>query len=142
MATSLSDIKNMNFGKNSSRFLTHFVASQILGQVEDFCIRHGVRVKRKSQTYTSQRCSKCGWVRKSNRKGKLFKCTSCGFACDADLNAAINLTFDLPAISKAERLLKKNLKGFFWLPLGQPNESISQESIVPGTIKLKKSYSS
>jgi len=138
----IEDIKNINFGKNSGRFLSHFVAAQILDKVEDLCVRHGVRVERRNQTYTSQRCSVCGWVRKSNREGKRFRCASCGFACDADLNAAVNLTFCLPATSKAERLSRKNLKGFFWLPLGHPNGSISQEPIVPGTIKLENSYSS
>ena len=110
----IEDIKNMGFGKNSGRFLNHFVSAQILDKIENLCVKLGVQVKRKSQTYTSQRCSMCGWVRKSNRKGKQFKCTSCGFACDADLNASINISLDLPAISKEERLSKKNRKGFFW----------------------------
>jgi putative transposase len=41
--------------------------------------------------YTSQMCSECGHVEKGNRKEDKFKCLSCGFSTDADLNAAINI---------------------------------------------------
>lgn len=42
--------------------------------------------------YTSQTCSKCGHVAKSNRKSQsVFKCKSCGYELNADLNAAVNI---------------------------------------------------
>lgn len=41
--------------------------------------------------YTSQTCSKCGFQHKANRTGKTFKCKSCGFQLDADLNASRNI---------------------------------------------------
>ena len=41
--------------------------------------------------YTSQRCNSCGAIDKESRKGKKYKCTSCGFEIDADLNAAKNI---------------------------------------------------
>lgn len=42
--------------------------------------------------YTSQRCSKCGHIKKSNRKNQsIFKCRLCGFQHNADLNAAKNI---------------------------------------------------
>jgi len=40
---------------------------------------------------TSRRCSECGHVEKSNRKGKNFKCRRCGKQLDADLNASRNI---------------------------------------------------
>ena len=41
--------------------------------------------------YTSQRCSKCGFVDKQNRHGLGFRCGNCGFSLNADLNASRNI---------------------------------------------------
>ena len=41
--------------------------------------------------YTSQKCSHCGHTHPDNRERKSFKCCVCGFAADADLNAALNI---------------------------------------------------
>lgn len=41
--------------------------------------------------YTSQTCPRCGNVDKGNRDGVLFRCTSCGYEANADLNASINI---------------------------------------------------
>ena len=42
--------------------------------------------------YTSQTCSECGHVDKENRKTQQrFLCVSCGFASNADTNAAMNI---------------------------------------------------
>jgi len=42
--------------------------------------------------YTSQTCSECGHTDKENRKTQArFLCVSCGFASNADTNAAINI---------------------------------------------------
>jgi putative transposase len=40
--------------------------------------------------YTSP-CSRCGFKKKENRSGRTFKCKSCGFQIDADLNASRNI---------------------------------------------------
>jgi transposase len=129
----LEDVKNLRYGKNSSRYLSHFVYTQIFDKLESFSFEQGVLVQKKSPTYTSQRCSKCGWVRKRNRNGKLFKCEKCGFVCDSDLNASINLSFDLPCVSKAERLLHKNRQGFYL-------HAIDQKPIVSDAQQAKDSY--
>jgi len=41
--------------------------------------------------HTSQKCSRCGYIDKSNRKGSIFKCKNCGFELNADLNASRNI---------------------------------------------------
>lgn len=42
--------------------------------------------------YTSLRCSACGWIDKNSRKSQAeFVCSSCGFNCNADTNAATNV---------------------------------------------------
>ena len=50
------------------------------------------RVEKVSPAFTSQRCSACGQVDRSSRESQArFRCTACGFACHADVNAAINI---------------------------------------------------
>jgi putative transposase len=50
------------------------------------------RVRKINPAYTSQRCSACRHVDKESRKNQAdFLCTTCGFACNADTNAAINI---------------------------------------------------
>jgi putative transposase len=50
------------------------------------------RVEKISPAFTSQRCSACGQVdRKSRESQAVFRCTACGYACNADVNAAKNI---------------------------------------------------
>jgi putative transposase len=50
------------------------------------------RVEKVSPVFTSQRCSACGRVAAESRKSQaLFACVACGFACNADVNAARNI---------------------------------------------------
>lgn len=41
--------------------------------------------------YTSQACSRCGDIRRANRKKRLFQCTVCGYTLHSDLNASRNI---------------------------------------------------
>jgi len=125
----IENIKNLRMGKRTSRYLSAWVYPLIKGGLEDKSLRLGVQVDKICPTYTSQRCSKCGWTRKSNRRGKKFICTTCGFTCDADHNASLNISLDLPEIIKEERLLQKNKIGFYW-------NVVWQEPIVPAVQKV------
>jgi putative transposase len=50
------------------------------------------RVEKVRPAYTSQRCSACGHVAAGSRESQaMFRCTACGFACNADVNAARNI---------------------------------------------------
>lgn len=49
------------------------------------------RVETVNPAYTSQRCHQCGHVAEENRREKRFKCVSCGYAGNADINAAFNI---------------------------------------------------
>ncbi|MFE2563069.1 RNA-guided endonuclease InsQ/TnpB family protein [Streptomyces mirabilis] len=50
------------------------------------------RVEDVPAPYTSLRCSDCGWIDKNSRKSQAeFVCSSCGFTCNADINAATNV---------------------------------------------------
>jgi len=50
------------------------------------------RVEMVRAAYTSLRCSACGWVSKDSRDSQAgFCCVACGFTCNADINASINI---------------------------------------------------
>ena len=50
------------------------------------------RVEKIRPAFTSQRCSACGQVDRDSRESQaVFRCTACGFAGNADVNAAINI---------------------------------------------------
>jgi putative transposase len=50
------------------------------------------RIERVNPAYTSQRCSACGQVDGKSRESQAdFRCTACGYACNADVNAARNI---------------------------------------------------
>ena len=50
------------------------------------------RVEKVSPAFTSQRCSACGRVDPKSRESQaVFRCTACGYACHADVNAARNI---------------------------------------------------
>ena len=114
----LEKIWNIGYKSRSSKILSHWTNTIIRDKVERVCEEVGVQILHQSSTYRSQRCSECGIVRKSNRKGKVYSCKHCGFNCDADLNASLNLAIDLPEIPYNFRNLKLNRSGFFWLVSG------------------------
>ena len=50
------------------------------------------RVEKICPAFTSQRCSACGHIAVGSRESQaLFRCVACGYACNADVNAARNI---------------------------------------------------
>ena len=50
------------------------------------------RVEKVPAAFTSQCCSACGHVARGSRESQaLFRCVACGYACNADVNAARNI---------------------------------------------------
>lgn len=53
----------------------------------------GINVVKINPKFTSQRCSKCGYISKENRQTQAdFLCKKCGFGLNADWNAAKNIS--------------------------------------------------
>jgi len=129
----IENIKDMRKGKTSSRFLSHFTYPEIFDKIEAKCEELDVLVTHITPTYTSQRCSVCGWTKKANRKVKVFDCDKCGHLDDADLNAAKNIASPLRAITPNLRRKQRNRTGFYWL-------TSEQAHIVPVVQKDKIYY--
>jgi putative transposase len=74
----------------------HRHSSWSFGQLREFlsykAALAGVPLHTVDPAYTSKTCSACGHCAKANRKSQAsFVCQQCGFACNADINAAINI---------------------------------------------------
>ncbi len=132
----LEDIHGIFSGRRMSRWMKHWVYAEIAGKIKSKCEELGVQVVLHDSAYYSQRCNKCGLVRKSNRKGKDYKCR-CGNCEDADLNSAINHEETLPEIPVGVHQNKLNIKGFYWLKSGVFDLD-GQEFRVPDTNPLKE----
>lgn len=69
--------------------------SWAFGQLGDFveykANEKGVVVAYVDPRHTSQRCPICGHISKNNRHKHLFRCKSCGYTANADINAAVNI---------------------------------------------------
>ena len=116
----LENIKNIRRGKRSSRYMSHWTYTDINRKLESLCEESGVQILRVNPAYTSQRCSRCGWVSEANRNGESFKCKACSYACDADYNGSMNISFVLPAISRKRLSKHLNKKGFYLTLNGEP----------------------
>lgn len=51
----------------------------------------GILVEYVDGSYTSQTCPKCNHIARNNRHGLTFRCETCGYELNADLNAARNI---------------------------------------------------
>lgn len=91
--------------RKSERFLkTDWTYYDLQQKIESRAANFGIVVQKINPQYTSQKCSKCGHVSADNRKDQAhFKCVSCGFEMNADLNAARNIA----ALSPTDKINKK-----------------------------------
>lgn len=127
----MEDVVNINFGRRASRKMQAWTNTEIRDKLSRVAEENEVRFILQESAFRSQRCSCCGNVRKSNRKGKVYSCKRCGNTMDADLNAAKNHEIDLPDVSYSLRKSGLNKKdGFLWTPNGFFNLDGS-ELIVP-----------
>lgn len=88
----IENIKDMRRGRKCDRFRSHWPYSKIFSKITLRAEEIGVRVSKVDPRNTSRKCSSCDSVSVDNRKGKAFKCVSCGHMADADVNAAVNIS--------------------------------------------------
>jgi len=92
-AEDLKNVKKNSKGKIRKHFnnkLQRWVYPRVLEKLAMLCEEKGVELVKIPPAYTSQRCSNCGVICKSNRQGEAYKC-ACGNELDADYNAALNI---------------------------------------------------
>jgi transposase len=114
----LEKLRRVGKGKRVSRYLQSFTHKEIRTAMTKACKLSGVRLVETSNAYRSQRCSCCGFVHKSSRRGELFTCKSCKFTTNADLNAAMNHKVKLCDLPTKFDCLPNKSTGFYWNHLG------------------------
>lgn len=85
----LKGIRNRGRGKRFNSMLSNWSFYQLQTFVEYKSEKRGVLFKKVPPNYTSQLCSRCGLI--GNRVKHFFSCSSCGYSCNADLNASRNI---------------------------------------------------
>ncbi len=133
----LEQLVQMRTGNRNTPNKNRWVYTQICKKLKELCEVEGTEFSEVPNEFRSQRCSHCGFVHKSNRKGKTFKCLRCGFVADADLNAASNLEIDLFEIPFWVRSSRLNRQGFFWKPDGLFDGAGTGAPIVPRTTTIQ-----
>jgi transposase len=127
----LEKIVNIRNDKSCKNKLRHWTYTDIKSKLLSLSETEGFSLIEQDNKFRSQRCFRCSWTHKLNRKGKTFKCSDCGHEMDADLNAASNHSIELCDISH-HKVWYDHLNrssGFYWLKEGVFNHS--KEPIVP-----------
>jgi len=92
----IEDLKSVKhkskFSKKFNNKLQRWIYPKVVNKLERLCEENRILLTKVDPAYTSQKCSKCGFIHKANRCGEKFKCINCGNLMHSDLNAAINLS--------------------------------------------------
>jgi transposase len=113
----LEKISNIFYKNKTSALMNRWTNSLIERKVMQKAEEENVSIILNNPTYRSQRCSSCGLVKQSQRKGKVYSC-ACGVKLDSDLNGSMNNEIALPEIPNWLRSSKLNKTGFYWKPTG------------------------
>ena len=100
------DFRSSKLSKRMNRLIGRTYRKVIKDKLKRLEETHGITVVEVNPAYTSQECSKCGFVSKKNRRTQgAFKCTCCGHKVNADVNASRNIikrrSFDIKMRSLA-----------------------------------------
>lgn len=90
----------------ADKFLKNWSYYDLQTKIEYKAQEVGIKVVYIKPKYTSQRCSKCGFIDRENRQTQArFKCMECGFEENADYNASQNI-----GIKDIDKLIEKVCK--------------------------------
>ena len=100
------DFSSPALSRRMNRLVSNCGRSVVKAKLADLAERFGIASDEVDPAYTSQRCSACGHVHRSNRKGDLFRCRRCGLTLHADVNAARNIRQRRSLAAPDEALLR------------------------------------
>ena len=89
----MEDLSGIKTQETFPKFLRHWTYYDLQSKIEAKAVEQGITVRKVKPRYTSQRCSKCGYIDAGNRPNQEnFSCLKCGFHTNADFNASLNLS--------------------------------------------------
>ncbi len=101
------DFRAPGLSRRLNRLLARSGRAVVRAKLQDLEQRWGITWAEVNPAYSSQTCSACGFVAKTNRKTQArFACGSCGHTIHADVNAARNLEGGCSAFDRTARLTK------------------------------------
>lgn len=100
------DFRSSRLSRRMNRILSNCGRSVVKAKLQDLADRFGIVAHEVDPAYTSQRCSSCGHVHRSNRDGDRFECRRCGLTLHADVNAARNIRQGRSLTALDEALLR------------------------------------
>lgn len=88
----LTGIRNAKARKEQRKELNKWNFFQFEQFLKYKAMAKGIRIEYTPARYTSQKCSRCGTILKSNRKSQaIYLCSHCSLSLNADLNASRNI---------------------------------------------------
>jgi putative transposase len=81
----------MDFGADMNRRLHQWAFRRFTQLLEYKADRYGMTVAYVGEAYTSQTCPHCGTAKRSHKRGRRFRCSSCGFEAHRDQVGARNI---------------------------------------------------
>jgi transposase len=87
----IEKLKNIKHSKKWGKKNQFWLVGYTINKIKQLSQENDVRLTEVNAAYTSQMCSVCRCIDKGNRLYEQFLCIHCGFSCDADINAAINI---------------------------------------------------
>lgn len=91
---------------DADKFLKNWSYYDLQTKIEYKAKEQGIKVIYIKPKYTSQRCSKCGYIHADNRKTQAsFVCQKCGYTENADYNASQNI-----AIQNIDKIIEQELQ--------------------------------
>lgn len=106
---STEDIQELELEINNALVTKFLHIASIKNEFVHIAKNYGIAVSFVQAPYTSQRCPRCGYVHRDNRKTQEeFVCQECGYAANADKTAAINIKNRVAVTVLRESLLKLN----------------------------------
>lgn len=104
----LEDLSGIRNQKSKGKRLNKWLSNWSFWQLEQL-LRYKAEAKGKQivevdARYTSQKCSNCGQIEKTNRNGSHYNCDRCGYQEHADVNAAKNIRNNLISIAAKQKV--------------------------------------